>query len=153
VNYKNQNQNMSPDQVRELLKDNTKLLADYNAGRAKKTGGNVLLYGGIGIFFGKLLHNSLTDNSEVIENPNWNNGNSYGFQHTVIYKRRNANLYYVGMASIIAAIPVKIGFSKKIRNVVTEYNNQKAIGYNQMNTPKLDFITDSNGIGVRLSLN
>ena len=35
-----ENQKISPNQVRELLKDNEKLVADYNAGRSKKTFGN-----------------------------------------------------------------------------------------------------------------
>ena len=43
-----ENQQISPDQVRELLKDNQKLLAEYNAGRSKKTLGNILLIGGSG---------------------------------------------------------------------------------------------------------
>ena len=37
-----ENQKISPDQVKELLKDNEKLLADYNAGRTKKTFGRRL---------------------------------------------------------------------------------------------------------------
>jgi hypothetical protein len=42
-----ENNKILPDQVRELLKDNEKLLADYNVGRKKKTVGNVLLIGGL----------------------------------------------------------------------------------------------------------
>ena len=148
MNY--QNQKLSPNQVRELLKENQQLLADYNAGRTKKTAGNILLYGGIGIIWGKLLHNSLTDNSELVQNPNYNYNNNFGFQYYYNYKPRTATLYYVGLASIIVAIPVKIGFSKKIKNVVTDYNNQSATGFNN---PKIDFITNSNGLGLRLTLN
>ncbi|HRA72135.1 MAG TPA: hypothetical protein PLB11_04850 [Flavobacterium sp.] len=57
---------------------------------------------------------------------------------------------FVGLAELLIAIPVKIGFSKKIKNVVTEYNNQNATAYNK---PKLDLITNSNGIGLRFTLN
>ena len=60
---------------------------------------------------------------------------------------------YIGLAAIVVAIPVKIGFSKKIENVVTDYNNQATTGFNQLNKQKLDLITNSNGIGLRLTLN
>lgn len=60
---------------------------------------------------------------------------------------------YIGIAAIIIAIPIKIGFSKKIKNVVTDYNNQNATGYKQFNESRLDLITNSNGIGLRMTLN
>ena len=62
-------------------------------------------------------------------------------------------LTFVGLAAVVASIPIKIGFSKKIKNVVTYYNNQSATGFNQYNNPKLDLITNSNGIGLRLTIN
>jgi hypothetical protein len=131
-----QNQQISPDEVRELLKDNEKLLAKYNAGRSKKTVGNVLLYGGMGLFLINTYYQTLSSNSNYNDN-NYENGNPFA-------------LSIVGLVSMAVAIPVKIGFSKKIRNVVMEYNSQKAIGYNNS---KLDVITNSNGIGLRFTLN
>jgi hypothetical protein len=133
------NQQISPDQVRELLKNNQKLLADYNAGRSKKTVGNVLLIGGAAMVIGDLIVGATTDGNTTVT------GNS-------IQTERNypSVLTFVGLAAVAVAIPVKIGFSKKIKNVVTEYNNQSATGYNN---PKLDLITNANGIGLRLSLN
>jgi hypothetical protein len=62
-------------------------------------------------------------------------------------------LTFVGLAALAVAIPVKIGFSKKIKNVVNEYNYQSTLGYNALNNSKLDLITNANGIGLRLSLN
>jgi len=134
-----ENQQISPDQVRELLKDNEKLLADYNAGRSKKTIGNVLLIGGLGLMAIDVVVGANTDGNTTVT------GNS-------IQTERNypSALTFVGLAAVVVAIPVKIGFSKKIKNVVTEYNNQNATGFN---TPKLDFITNSNGIGLRFTLN
>ena len=131
-----ENQQISPDQVRELLKNNQKLLADYNAGRSKKTVGNVLLYGGMGLFLINTYYQTLSSNSNYNDN-NYENGNPFV-------------LSIVGLASMAVAIPVKIGFSKRIKNVVTEYNNQSATGYNNS---KLDLITNSNGIGLRFTLN
>jgi hypothetical protein len=134
-----ENQKISPDQVRELLKDNQKLLADYNGGRSKKTVGNVLLIGGLGLIATDLVIGANTDGNTTVT------GNS-------IQTERNypSALTFVGLAAVAVAIPVKIGFSKKIRNVVTEYNNQSATGYNN---PKLDLITNSNGICLRFTLN
>lgn len=43
-----ENQKISPNQVRELLKDNQQLLEDYNDGRSKKTLGNILIISGLG---------------------------------------------------------------------------------------------------------
>ena len=131
-----ENQKISPDQVRELLNDNQKLLAEYNAGRSKKTVGNVLLYGGMGLFFVNTYYQTLSSNSNYNDN-NYENGSPLA-------------LSIVGLAAMAVAIPVKIGFSKRIKNVVTEYNNQLATGYNK---PKLDLITNSNGIGLRFTLN
>jgi len=131
-----ENQKISPDQVRELLKDNEKLLMDYNVGRKKKTVGNVLLIGGSSLI-GTTLAVAIIDYSEEIQIKN----------STKNYVQA---LYIVGLASVIVAIPVKIGFSKKIKNVVAEYNNQLATVYNN---PKLDLINNANGIGLRFTLN
>jgi len=137
-----ENNKISPDQVRELLKDNEKLLAEYNAGRSKKTVGNVLLIGGLGLIVTDLVIGANTDGNTTVT------GNT-------IQTERNypSALTYVGLVALVVAIPVKIGFSKKIKNVVTEYNNQSTTGYNQFNNRKLDLITNSNGIGLRFTLN
>ena len=134
-----ENQNISPDQVRELLKDNEKLLADYNVARKKKTVGNILLIGGAALI-GTTVTVAVISFSEEIQIVN----------STKNYVQA---IYIVGLASVIVAIPVKMGFSKKIENVVTEYNNQNMTGYNQFNNQKLDLITNSKGIGLRLTLN
>ena len=140
------NQKISPDQVRELLKDNEKLLADYNAGRTKKTAGNILLISGFGLLTADLIHGSTASGITAVPTG----GGNYALQTEKTYPTA---LTYLGIAAVIIAIPVKIGFSKKIKNVVTEYNNQTATAYNQFNKQKLDLITNSNGIGLRLTLN
>ena len=134
-----QNQKMTPNQVRELLSKNEKLVNDYNAGRSKKTVGNVLLYGGMGLFFINSYYQTLSSNSNYNDN-NYDNGSPF-------------LLSIVGLASMVVAIPVKIGFSKKIKNVVTDYNNQFATGNVNFDEPKLNLIANSNGIGFRLTLN
>ena len=135
-----ENQQISPDQVRELLKNNQELLADYNAGRFKKTIGNILLVSGpvflvVGTFTYVISGFESGMNGEYVKESD---------------KSIPKIIAFVGLAELLIAIPVKIGFSKKIKNVVTEYNNQNATAYNK---PKLDLITNSNGIGLRFTLN
>ena len=138
-----ENQKISPDQVRELLKNNQQLLADYNDGRTKKTVGNVLLIGGFGFLTADLIQGVTA--SGITATPA--GGGNYNLQSEKTYP---TVLTYIGIAALVIAIPVKIGFSKKIKNVVTDYNNQLTTGYNK---PKLDLITNSNGIGLRFTLN
>lgn len=59
-------------------------------------------------------------------------------------------LTILGATSVIAAIPVKIGFSKKIRNTVDGYNNKSKLGINET---ELQLITNRNGVGFRVALN
>ena len=142
-----ENNKISPNQVRELLKDNQQLLTEYNDGRSKKTLGNILLIGGLGFLTADLVQGVTA--SGISATPI--GGGQYALQDE---KNNYPSLMtYIGIAAIIIAIPVKIGFSKKIKNVVTDYNNQKASAYTQFNEPSLDLITNSNGIGLRMTLN
>ncbi len=139
-----ENQIITPIQIRELLANNEKLLSQYNAGRAKKTAGNVLLASGISFIIIDLISGVTSDGATTIV------GNGYSIQSERNYP---TVLTYIGAAAIVIAIPIKIGFSKKIKNVVTEYNNLTATGFNHFNKQELNFITNSNGIGIRLTLN
>jgi hypothetical protein len=134
-----ENKQILPDKVRELLHDNQRLLAAYNAGRSKKTAGNVLLIGGSAMVIGDVLLGVFTDGNPTVSG------------YSVTSERNYPSvLTFVGLAAIVVAIPVKIGFSKKIQDVVSEYNNANATGYTEH---KLDFITNASGIGLRLTLN
>lgn len=124
-----ENKTIDPDKMRELLADNEKLLESYNSGRSKKTMGNVLLIGGPILIVADLMQGLTAD---------------------IVYPTA---LTYAGVAALVIAIPVKIGFAKKIRNVVTDYNNQTKVGFEESNYRKLDLITNSKGIGLRLTLN
>ncbi|MBG6111698.1 hypothetical protein H4V97_000543 [Flavobacterium sp. CG_23.5] len=148
-----ENNKISPDGVRALLANNEKLLVDYNSGRKKKTIGNIMLYSGLGMVLFDLgrvaFDNAFSDGFSTIISagiPGSESGTSG--------RRSKPSLAtYIGLASFAAAIPIKIGFSKKIENVVIEYNNKNTITDNQRNNQKLDLITNSNGIGLRLTLN
>jgi hypothetical protein len=142
-----ESQKISPNQVRELLKDNQQLLEDYNDGRSKKTLGNILIISGLGFLTADLVQGVTA--SGISATPI--GGGQYALQDE---KNNYPSLMtYIGIAAVIIAIPIKIGFSNKIKNVVTEYNNQNATGYKQFKEPRLNLITNSNGIGLRLTLN
>lgn len=141
-----ENNKISPDKVRVLLANNEKLLADYNAGRSKKTAGNILLIGGIGLLTADLIHGVTA--SGISATPI--GGGQYVIQDEKVYP---SALTYIGIVAVVISIPVKIGFLKKIKNVVSDYNNQKSVGFNQFQYQKMEFITNSNGLGLRLTLN
>ncbi len=142
-----ESQKISPNQVRELLKDNQQLLEDYNDGRSKKTLGNILIISGLGFLTADLVQGVTA--SGISATP------IEGGQYALQDEKNNypSLMTYIGIAAVIIAIPIKIGFSNKIKNVVTDYNNQNATGYKQFNEPRLDLITNSNGIGLRMTLN
>lgn len=121
--------NLSSVEVRSLLANNETLLEEYNIGRTKKTVGNVLLLGGATLSYG-ILAVQLSEGKPV-----------------------STGLVAVGLISMLVAIPVKIGFTKKIKHVVSEFNNQKAIGANNFKVDNLDIIANSNGFGIKLTLN
>lgn len=141
-----ENHKVSPEKIRTILASNQEILDNYNSGRTKKTVGNVLLIGGFGFLTADLIH-GLTA-SGISATPL--GGGYYGLQNEKTYPTA---LTYIGVAAIIIAIPVKIGFSRKIEKVVTDYNNQAALGSNQFYNPKMELITNKNGIGLRLTLN
>lgn len=120
---------ISPTKMRELLSENLRILANYNEGRSQKTAGNILLIGGLASLIADVAVGANAD----VKFP--------------------SALTYVGIAFIAIAIPVKIGFSKKIANVVSDYNTQKSVGYSELNHNKFELISNSNGFGLRLTLN
>lgn len=121
--------NLSSNEVRSLLANNETLLEEYNIGRTKKTVGNVLLVGGA----------TLAYVPTVIQLYNG--------------KPVSTGLFAVGIVSMLIAIPVKIGFTKKIKHVVSEFNNQKLIGETNFKIRSTNFIANSNGLGFRLTFN
>jgi len=120
--------NLSSNEVRYLLANNETLLEEYNIGRTKKTVGNVLLVGGA----------TLAYVPTVIQLYNG--------------KPVSIGLFSAGIVSMLVAIPVKIGFTKKIKNVVSEFNNQKSVSDTNFKIQSMDLITNSNGLGFKLTL-
>lgn len=121
--------NLSSNEVRSLLANNKTLLEEYNIGRTKKTVGNVLFIGGASLAYGVTaiqLYNGTPVSTGVVA---------------------------VGLVAALVAIPVKIGFTKKIKNVVSEFNSQKSLSDTSFKIQSMDFIANPNGLGFKLSLN
>jgi hypothetical protein len=130
---------ISPDDLRAQFNQNQQIIDLYDAGRNKKTIGNVLLYGGITTLTTKLSLDLLTDNRS---------SNSNGSYQT---ERSSIGGYILGGILIVSAIPIKIGFSKKIRKAV-ELMNQEIITQKKTTfVESTSFIANSNGIGISLN--
>lgn len=137
--FNSNNQKISPSEVRNLLASNQPALELYNAGRSKKTFGNVLLYGGIAAGIGSFFYQASIPafkqaaNGQLVQNDEYSN-----------------TMFYVSGAIVLLAIPIKIGFSKKIKKAVALLNDSAS----KPTTSFLDsttIIANQNGIGVHYS--
>lgn len=115
---------VSPEQMRSLLADNVKALELYNAGRSKKTLGNVMIIGGLSAEIGWLAA-AMTSANNVSTTP--------GFIFGAIF---------------IAGIPIKIGYSNKVKKAVDLMNENppKAVGFIE----SYSIIINQNGVGIAL---
>lgn len=131
------NQRVKADKVRQLLKNNQEALNQFNAGRDKKTWGNVLFYGGIGLatinlvtaVYGDTV--TLTSSGQLVEN------------------RVTPTLAIIGGSLFLASIPVKLGYTKKVKAAVNALN--KEVTYNEKTRPELLVVANGNGLGFKLS--
>lgn len=121
------NDKMSPSEVRTLLSKNTKLLNLYNTGRTKKTAGNIFFYGGLGLVVADLANGVFND---------------------IVYPTA---LTYIGITSVVISVPVKIGYPKKIKKVVEDYNKQLVYNENNLKIESINFVTNSNGLGFQIT--
>ena len=132
-----ENNKISPDKVRALLASNQKLLAGYSAGRSKKTLGNILIIGGLSCIAGDLIREAFTP-------VDINNLDK---------KTYPSALTYLGAAAVLIAIPVKIGFAKKIKSSVDEYNKLQSERTTKVSDKQFEFIANNAGLGVRITIN
>lgn len=123
------NSKLSPVQVETLLKDNEELFRSYVAGRSKKSIGNIMLYTGLALIGTDLVIGASKD----VEYPTF--------------------FSIVGGITTLISIPVKMGYSKKIKNVVNEYNAKNGFTFINKIDPKLEMITNNLGLGMRLTFN
>jgi hypothetical protein len=125
--FNSENHKLTPNEVRELFANKPELLSNYNSACTKKTVGNILLAAGIGFIVGDLASGATAD-----------------IQYPTAFT-------FIGLISIAIAIPVKIGFSKKIRTSVEEYNKQIAINNSKYKIENATLYANQNGLGIRIS--
>lgn len=123
--YNSKDEKLSPKEVRALLVGKPGMANFYNAGRRRKTVGNVLLIGGITAFATDFF---LIANHEK------------GYPNA---------LTCVSLAAIVVSIPIKIGNGRKVKAMVEEYNRQ--LKETTLNIDKVNIISNKNGIGMRLT--
>jgi hypothetical protein len=143
VVYNSDNKKLSTNEVRTLLANNSEALSLYNAGRNKKTWGNVLFYGGLGLVATNLIVSANTDNTTV---SSYNN-NPYS-SASVQSEPANMTVAIIGGILLVASIPIKIGFPKKIKAALSKYNT----GLADIDSPKhqVTLLASSNQFGFRL---
>ena len=124
--FNDQNEKLSPKAVRQILEAKPGLLSYYNEGRSKKTVGNILLISGTGLIVADLLKGLTAD---------------------VSYP---SALTYLGVAAVIIAIPVKSGYSSKIKKVVEVYNEEIAVlEPPRFRIDKVILVANGHGIGLK----
>jgi NADPH:quinone reductase-like Zn-dependent oxidoreductase len=134
--YNSENQKIKPAAVRELMKDNPAALNLYNVGRQKKTWGNVLFYGGIGLAAINLATAVYTGGYTV---------NSSG-EYTD--EKSSFGLAIAGGVMVVASIPIKIGYTKKVKKAIGEYN--EGLVYQEKFTPDVTLLANASGLGFRI---
>ena len=133
--YNSNSEKLTSNEVRTLLQPNPEALQLFNAGRSKKTVGNILLYGGISTVV--IKHISML---------NKYSGTSYNKNIET-----NNVMYFVGGALVIIAIPIKIGFSKKIKKSLELINNDFKNPKTGLTIDSTNFISNSDGFGISIT--
>ena len=116
---------LKTDDVKKILTNHPNQLAEYSLGIKKRNSGNIFIYSGIGLIFTDLIISL---------------GKDLTFPKT---------LSAIGFGAIAVGVPIKLGYSKKIKNAIDGYNLDQKVGYQQ----NLEIIGNANGLGVKLSFN
>ncbi|MCW1148225.1 hypothetical protein [Flavobacterium lacisediminis] len=125
--FSSEGQKMKPSEVRELLKTQPGMLEFYNDGRSKKTLGNILFYGSFALFAADYLTIS-------------------GAEDT--YPKA---MTYVGIGTFLLSFPIKMGYTKKIKMVVQDYNKEINNKDNGLTIESIQFVTNQNGVGLQIT--
>jgi len=131
------NKKLTSSEVRDLFSTNPEALRLYNSGMTKKTIGNILLYGGLSSLITTHLIRVTDSNTD-----------QYG---RLTIKTRSNVMYFVSAGVVLIAIPIKIGFSKKIKKAVSMMNEDLKNPKTGFNIESTSFISNSNGVGFSIT--
>jgi hypothetical protein len=145
---------ISPTDFRAQFNYNQQIIDLYDAGRNKKTFGNILLYGGLVTIVGKFVYNGthqpkLIQTAQTSYNYGPYNNTAYIYNYTYEAPPSNA-LFFVGAGLTLLAIPIKIGFSNKIRQAVALANSDTKKPKTSL-IESTSFMANANGIGFSLT--
>ncbi len=126
--------------AREMLAVNPAALALYNTGRQKKSWGNALFYGGFGLCAINLVNGVFSDYGEVTQK-----GNNYYYNDD----KTSPVLAIIGGAMVLASIPIKSNYTKKVKAAISEYN--KDIVQQESYETHVTLVANGQGFGFKLS--
>jgi hypothetical protein len=132
--FNSSQQKLTSDEVRGLFVNNTEALSLYNSGKTKQTLGNILFYGGISTVI--IKHISML--------------NKYSGSNALKADSNNI-MYFVGAGMVIIAIPIKLGFSKKIKKAVSLINEDFKKPNTGFNIESTSFVSNANGFGISIT--
>jgi hypothetical protein len=133
------NERLNSIEVNKKFSSNSEILKLYNNGRNRKTAGNLLLWGGIGTGIIKFL----SDTNQNVEQDN---------RGYIKVKQTSNVLYFVTGSMVLIAIPIKIGFQKKIKKSIILMNDEMKL--QKQNTGinfESNIIANANGVGLKLT--
>ncbi|MBE8726863.1 hypothetical protein [Flavobacterium hungaricum] len=127
--------------VRAILADNSpEALKLYNAGRSKKTFGNILFYGGLGLIAANVISEMNSDINDGLVVS--------GSGTTYTQERANMTMAVIGGAFLAASIPIKIGYPKRIKKALGIYNAK--VAYNDDEKIQTVIVASNNQVGLRV---
>lgn len=132
---------MKPAEVRNRLAEKPEALALYNAGRNKKTIGNILLVTGAACIVGDYVNYSFQE-YEFSGSPT---------NISVRAKKKFPSaIGIIGAVSLIVAIPVKLGHTNKVEKAIDRYNGKKIVD-KSFSPENLSICANQDGIGLRFN--
>jgi hypothetical protein len=132
------NVKLTSTQIESYFGSNEKIMSLYNSGRAKKTTGNVLLYVGLSTLILKHINTINESRLELDSNG------------SPTFKRTSPTLYFVGGGLAILSIPIKMGYTKRIKKAVNLMNEEIKNQRTSSNIQATSFLVNSNGIGISI---
>ncbi|HOZ75527.1 MAG TPA: hypothetical protein PLS51_12635 [Flavobacterium sp.] len=132
---------MKPAEVRNRLAEKPEALALYNAGRNKKTIGNILLVTGAACIVGDYVNYSFQE-YEFSGSPT---------NISVRAKKKFPSaIGIIGAVSLVVAIPVKLGHAYKVEKAIDRYNGKKIVD-SAISLENLSICANQDGVGLRLN--
>lgn len=118
---------LSSKEVRELLANQPEMLKIYNEGRSEKTFGNALLFGGIALAATDLI---------------------VGLNRDVQYP---SAMTVVGIGAIFVSVPIKYASTRKLKNLVNDYNTKLSKKDTGFNFESMSIVSNGKGLGLRMT--